>query len=314
MKTDITSGSVFLSRKNKIFQALFLAIILVTLNDVDAVFAGVSANLLIQPQQLMSMDKDDRIVIDSRSSWKYFLEHIPGAANVSDWREFTVKKKDVPGVLIDDKQQLSKLLSSHGIQHGKTIVIYGEPSDPWRTDGRIFWMLEYFGFSNVKLLEGGVSAWKEAGGEVERGRDHVPTSNLKALDINFNPAVHADKTYINERLNTKTLAIIDNRTEEEYKGATPYGSQRGGHIPGAIHIDWRDFYSSEGRLHSPETLMNLLKTYGIDESREIVVYCTGGVRSSMAYFVFKYLGYSVRNYDGSWWDWSNDSTLPVENA
>ena len=56
----------------------------------------------------------------------------------------------------------------------------------------------------------------------------------------------------------------------------------------------------------------LLKQYGIIPEMEIVVYCTGGVRSAMAYFVFRYLGYQVRNYDGSWWDWSQNSKLPIE--
>ena len=42
----------------------------------------------------------------------------------------------------------------------------------------------------------------------------------------------------------------------------------------------------------------------INPNKEVIVYCTGGVRSAMAYFVFRFLGYEVRNYDGSWWDWS----------
>ena len=58
----------------------------------------------------------------------------------------------------------------------------------------------------------------------------------------------------------------------------------------------------------------MLNQQGITQDREVVVYCTGGVRSAMGYFVLKYLGYSVRNYDGSWWDWSLDASLPVETS
>jgi 3-mercaptopyruvate sulfurtransferase SseA len=54
-----------------------------------------------------------------------------------------------------------------------------------------------------------------------------------------------------------------------------------------------------------------LRQNEIRPNQEIIVYCTGGVRSGMAYFVFRYLGYKVRNYDGSWWDWSR-SPFPVE--
>ena len=109
-----------------------------------------------------------------------------------------------------------------------------------------------------------------------------------------------------------TITIIDNRTQKEFEGATPYGEKRGGHIPGAIHIDWREFFTEEGKLKNRDTLSILLDKYGIQKDREIVVYCTGGVRSAMAYFVFRHLGQKVRNYDGSWWDWSHNLALPVD--
>jgi thiosulfate/3-mercaptopyruvate sulfurtransferase len=107
------------------------------------------------------------------------------------------------------------------------------------------------------------------------------------------------------------LSIIDTRTLKEFQGSTPYGSQKGGHIPGAIHIDWRDFFDKEGLLKNRNALVSALKQYDISAKKEVVVYCTGGVRSAMAYFVLKYLGIKARNYDGSWWDWSA-AKLPAE--
>jgi thiosulfate/3-mercaptopyruvate sulfurtransferase len=114
-------------------------------------------------------------------------------------------------------------------------------------------------------------------------------------------------------LGSQNIILIDNREKHEFDGATPYGSSRGGHIPGALHIDWREFFKSDGTLKPRATLDSLLKSKGIQSNREIVVYCTGGVRSAMAYFVFRYLGYKVRNYDGSWWDWSHNPKLPIES-
>jgi thiosulfate/3-mercaptopyruvate sulfurtransferase len=114
-------------------------------------------------------------------------------------------------------------------------------------------------------------------------------------------------------LGSQDLVLIDNREKHEFDGATPYGSSRGGHIPGALHIDWREFFKPDGTLKSRGELNSLLKAKSIHSDQEIVVYCTGGVRSAMAYFVFRYLGYKVRNYDGSWWDWSHNPKLPVES-
>ena len=112
--------------------------------------------------------------------------------------------------------------------------------------------------------------------------------------------------------NLDRLVVIDNRTKKEYEGATPYGSARGGHIPKAIHIPWEQFFTQNSVLKNKQDLSALLEKNGIRSDQEIVVYCTGGVRSGMAYYAFRSLGVSVRNYDGSWWDWSFHSELPVE--
>jgi thiosulfate/3-mercaptopyruvate sulfurtransferase len=119
---------------------------------------------------------------------------------------------------------------------------------------------------------------------------------------------------INNVLLNKKYVLIDNRTQKEFQGATPYGSDRGGHIPNAKHIHWPDFFKINGTLKSTIDLSHLLQSAGVRSDQEVIVYCTGGVRSAMAYFVFRYLGFKVRNYDGSWWDWSKDSNLPIETS
>ncbi len=206
-------------------------------------------------------------------------------------------------------------LRALGIDRNKTIVLYGDPADPWRTDGRFLWMFMRYGFSSVVLLDGGLKSWKEAGGRIERGlADSTASSSLSAADIVLDDSVIATQDWIRPRLGKPDFKIIDNRTPEEFHGATPYGSPRGGHIPGALHIAWQDFFDSAGRLKDSPTISSLLADHGISPGQEIVVYCTGGVRSAMAFFVFKSLGYSVRNYDGSWWDWSHNPALPVENS
>ena len=112
-------------------------------------------------------------------------------------------------------------------------------------------------------------------------------------------------------LSKENVTLIDNRTQSEFDGATPYGSARGGHIPNATNIHWPEFFQVNGNLKKRDEINSLLKENKIYSNQEVIVYCTGGVRSAMAYFVFRYLGYKVRNYDGSWWDWSQ-SSFPIE--
>ena len=118
---------------------------------------------------------------------------------------------------------------------------------------------------------------------------------------------------INKIFLSNDFRIIDNRAQKEFDGATPYGSPTGGHIPNAIHIHWPEFFQADGTLKTLPALNSLLSQNEIRPNQEIIVYCTGGVRSGMAYFVFRYLGFKVRNYDGSWWDWSR-SSFPVEHS
>ena len=252
--------------------------------------------------------------MDTRPAWKFLFGHIPGAINLDDWWEFTYKSEGVKGLLKDDKTFIAEKFAPLGFSPGKSIIIYGEPDDPWRTDGRFFWMFEYYGFQKVSLLDGGFASWKKADKKIERGRQNPTPQEKSALNsINLNLDVIADKSMINKSFLSNNFMIIDNRTQKEFDGATPYGSPKGGHIPNAIHIHWSEFFQADGTLKKLPALNSLLSQNAIRPNKEIIVYCTGGVRSAMAYFVFRYLGFKVRNYDGSWWDWSRSSLL-VEHS
>lgn len=311
MNKDITSGSLTLSRKIKFgFLLVFLITSIVTNEGISS--AKDHFSILSNIEDLSKYPKNETVFLDARSKWKFLLGHIPGAIHLPNWKDFTETRNGVPGIIIKDLSTLADKISDLGIDKDKKIIIYGNPQDPWRTDGRFLWMFHYLGFENISILEGGIELWQKKGNKIERGRGaKVTKSKFTASEIQLNNSVIANKDWINNRLGDSNLSIIDTRTLKEYKGATPYGSKKGGHIPGAVHIDWRDFFNEEGLLKSKDSLANILKSYGITANKEVVVYCTGGVRSAMAYFVLKYLGFKARNYDGSWWDWSS-AQLPVE--
>ena len=313
MKPDITSAPLILSRKIRgVFWPVF-GLFLMGLSPNHYPQTEVNTKLLITPKTLKNIPLEKRIIIDARSKFKFLMGHIPGAINLNDWREFTSKKNEIKGLLIEDKILVANKLAKAGINPQISIVIYSDPENPWRTDGRFFWMFERYGFANVAILDGGFDIWKESGGAIETGFQKAPKpSIITQKDINLNSEVIADKQLINNVLNNSDYILIDNRTQKEYHGAIPYGSPRGGHIPNAVHIYWPDFFNKDGTLKSKPDLSSLIQKAGIQPHQEIIVYCTGGVRSAMAYFVFRYLGFKVRNYDGSWWDWSHDPNLPIE--
>jgi thiosulfate/3-mercaptopyruvate sulfurtransferase len=274
---------------------------------------SIGESLTIDYKNLKSINRDNLVIIDTRSKFKYLLGHIPKAIHIGKWQDFTQEVKGVRGLLIESPSFIVNKFNSYGIHPKKNIVIYGDLDDPWRTDGRFFWMFERFGFKKVTIYEGGLKNWKDSGEKIEFGQGRkLAKSFLTAKDINLNDETSANQQWILERLDSKTLAIIDNRTRDEYLGAMPYGSPRGGHIPKAVHIHWPDFFLPNGYMKSENELLNILNHFNITSEKEVVVYCTGGIRSAMAYFVFRHLGYKVRNYDGSWWDWSQNPNLPIE--
>lgn len=313
LKKDITNVTGDLSRKIKGVSLAAFMLILALGQPLPASGDSSESPVSISAKQLSLLSPDKTVIIDTRSKWKYLLGHIPGAVNLADWQDFTEKRAGVKGLLIENKDFIVEKLRPLGIDRHKTIVLYGDPTDRWRTDGRFLWMFERWGFESVRILTGGLGFWKESGENIKRGRqDRVAPSTLAAEDIRFEEKVTAVGSWIHENLGR--LAIIDNRTEKEFNGATPYGSPRGGHIPEAIHIPWERFFTDDGVLKSKQDLSVLLDKNGIRSGQDIIVYCTGGVRSGMAYYAFRSLGFSVRNYDGSWWDWSHDSKLPVEGS
>ncbi|MDP3599096.1 MAG: rhodanese-like domain-containing protein, partial [Nitrospirota bacterium] len=88
---------------------------------------------------------------------------------------------------------------------------------------------------------------------------------------------------------------------------------RPGHIPSAIHLAWTGFLQPNATLKDVLTITESLADKGLSQDQEVICYCTGGVRSAWLYFVLRLVGYrNVRNYPGSWWEWSRDFACPVE--
>ena len=154
------------------------------------------------PEIMSSIPKQQRVVVDTRPSWKFLFGHIPEAINLSDWQEFTHKLNGVKGLLKDNVNFIVEKLGPLGFSTEKTIIIYGEPNDPWRTDGRFFWMFERYGFKKVAILDGGFDSWKRAGKKIQRGRQYLSSeSKLNSNHIKLNSNVIADKSLI---LNNKS--------------------------------------------------------------------------------------------------------------
>jgi thiosulfate/3-mercaptopyruvate sulfurtransferase len=109
-------------------------------------------------------------------------------------------------------------------------------------------------------------------------------------------------------------ALLDVRSRAEYEGAAGYPCDPvQGHIPGAVHLDWEDLYAAAGAPHDADTIRALLHERGVEpDASPLVVYCHSGQRSAFAAHALRSAGLDVRNYEGSWHEWSRrpDATVP----
>lgn len=227
--------------------------------------------------------------------------HIPGAVF---WNIFTDLL--LPDLRINlDPTAIEKLLSRSGITPETTVVAYG--SDP-SAGAWIFWLLKMFGHDNIRVLNGGYQKWLAEGRPVSTLSNFEPTNYL-INDFNFSPRILLEE--VQSSFGQTSRVLLDVRTFQEYSGEwfynqPPETNQRTGHIPNAVHIEHFKTLHEDGTFKSVDELQVLYSSQGIMADKEIIPYCTIGARSGYIWFVLKYLlGYpNVRNYDGSWSEWS----------
>lgn len=276
--------------------------------------AGSAAAQFLSVAAAESLMQAGAVVLDARASG-YLLSHLP-AAQAVDWRDYR-DGWGRTGRLSRDAAAMASRLAGLGVDAERPVLVYGDGARGFGEEGRIAWLLLYLGHRQVYLLDGGFAAWRGQGRPVERGLT-LRSPRPGTFPPHIQAELRADRDAVQRTLGTVAdrPILVDVRSEAEWHGATPYFEARGGRIPGAQWLEWLRLLDPSGQLKSDEALGRELSQRGLhDRGREIIVYCTGGVRSAFVVMVLKKLGYTrVRNYDGSFWEWAADRALPVETS
>ena len=227
-------------------------------------------------------------------------------AIATDWKELCTCSKEYGEAgdegwgKIPSASDLANRLGALGMTKEKEIILIGETSGGWGDDARVLWELVAAGYDNVKMVDGGYTALKEAGVPTQKGvSDPVPGQvSIEGLDM-----THVMET---EELtnNYQNYVILDVRTEKEYNGATKFGEAKGGHLPGAIYFPYLDLFNEDDTLKTNAEIIEMLEDAGVSKDDNIVAYCTGGIRSAYVQLVLEMCGYeNTWNYDQSYWRW-----------
>lgn len=263
-----------------------------------------ASSLRIEVDEL-SKNLNNYKIIDVRITEKYSLNHIQGALNFP--ADLTYHEKSINGK-ITQPNKMQAIIRSLGLNVNDNIVIYDEGT--FFDASRVFWALEVYGFSNVKLLNGGFEYWENLNYKTSNEKVDIKESNYISTIDNQKLATKFT-TQLATRNNSQI--IIDARDNQSYVG-NESSAKRFGHIPKAINIPAYDNLKKINNVSKLKEYDELTQIYkNLKKDKKVVIYCTIGKIASTNYFALRELGYDVANYDASWKEWGNDFNLPVIN-
>lgn len=265
--------------------------------------------LLVEPQQLASaLDEPQLLIVDLSNEANYAARHIPGAIHLP----FSALMAGVPPApgRLPSKERLETIFSALGLTPDTHVVVYDDEGGGWA--GRLLWTLDVIGHPHYSYLNGGRHAWLASGEAVTSRNETIATSSYR-IDSDIDTRFIAEIDDIVPSLEEDSVVIWDARSPEEYRGEKVF-AQRGGHIPGAINIEWTELMDKDNHFRIRVDAKAFLASRGIDGSKPIITHCQSHHRSAFTYLVGKILGFNISGYHGSWSEWGNHPSTPIETG
>ena len=264
-------------------------------------------NHLIEPRELEAkLGDSDLIIVDLCNQALYQQKHVPGAVHLLG-NHLVAGTPPTPGAC-PTLEQLQQVINYLGIDGKKQVILYDDEGGGWA--GRLAWTLDLLGLTNWRYLNGGIVAWIKQG-FIDESAINQPNS-IESVVSFAHPQARIDQEQIIGLLDEPNFAIWDARSPAEYSGDMVRAA-RGGHIPGAINLEWTQLMDQQRHLRIREDAQQILDNAGLTRDKHIATHCQSHHRSSFTYMVGRILGYNnIRGYDGSWAEWGNLQHTPID--
>jgi thiosulfate/3-mercaptopyruvate sulfurtransferase len=255
---------------------------------------------------------DVRWRIDAPDGRPAYLEgHIPGAVYVSlddDLSDHTISGRGRHP--LPSGRDVQAAARSWGIRQDALVVVY----DDWNRAGsaRAWWVLTAAGLDNVRILDGGLAAWRSAGQRLETAPvDPTPGNVTVPHDDLY---VGSRGTLTAERVAEGTVTLLDARAPERYRGDVEPLDPVAGHIPGAKNLPSGSVLAADGTFLDDDSLAQLLSDRAIERHDAVAAYCGSGVTATVTIAALAATGREAALYPGSWSEWSSDPDHPVQRG
>jgi thiosulfate/3-mercaptopyruvate sulfurtransferase len=241
----------------------------------------------------------------------YLNGHIPGAVYVSlddDLSDHAISGRGRHP--LPSGRDVQTAARRWGIRQDALVVAY----DDWNRAGsaRAWWVLTAAGLDNVRILDGGLAAWRSAGLHLETGPVDPPPGNVTVPHQNLYAG--SRRTLTAERIAEDTVTLLDARAPERYRGDVEPLDPVAGHIPGAKNLPSGSVLTADGTFLDDNSLAQLLSDHAIERHDAVAAYCGSGVTATVTIAALAAMGREAALYPGSWSEWSSDPAHPVQRG
>lgn len=260
--------------------------------------------LLMEPETLAARIQEPRLLLlDVRPQHEYEQGHIPRAVQVAP--KALVRKQAPATSKLPSAEHLQGLFAALGLRSDDLVVVYDNEGGGWA--GRMIWTLDMIGHPTSAYLNGGLQAWRGDG--LPLSKEAAPRREPSRPPLAWQAQYRIELAELQARF--RQLVVWDARHLSEYTGDKKT-AVHGGHIPGAIHLEWLELIDRQRQCRLRQDVAEYLTQRGFHKDAEIVTHCHSHHRSGLTYLAARLLGYqNIRAYDGSWSEWGNQTHTPV---